>query len=111
MATPAACLPACLSMALRDMVDLDSGLQGQDWGALNSEQQIKLSHFKINTRIANEKYLRAHKEVEMLLSGFLREVLLQRPNNMREFAADYFTNPELPKKIKQQMMEKLNEAV
>uniref|UniRef100_A0A8C8RS06 Uncharacterized protein n=1 Tax=Pelusios castaneus TaxID=367368 RepID=A0A8C8RS06_9SAUR len=27
---------------------------------------------KINTRIANEKYLRSHKEVELLLSGFLR---------------------------------------
>uniref|UniRef100_A0A8C4YHZ1 Uncharacterized protein n=1 Tax=Gopherus evgoodei TaxID=1825980 RepID=A0A8C4YHZ1_9SAUR len=26
----------------------------------------------INTRIANEKYLRSHKEVELLLSGFLR---------------------------------------
>uniref|UniRef100_A0A674IN77 Uncharacterized protein n=1 Tax=Terrapene triunguis TaxID=2587831 RepID=A0A674IN77_9SAUR len=26
---------------------------------------------QINTRIANEKYLRSHKEVELLLSGFL----------------------------------------
>ncbi|XP_033030805.1 RIIa domain-containing protein 1 [Lacerta agilis] len=98
-------------MAFRDMVDLASGLQGQDWGSLDPEQQTKLSHYKINTRIANEKYLRSHKEVEMLLSGFLREVLLRRPNNIREFAADYFTNPELPKKIRQQVMEKLNEAI
>lgn len=27
---------------------------------------------QIQTRIANEKYLRSHKEVELLLSGFFR---------------------------------------
>uniref|UniRef100_A0A8C0GPL6 Uncharacterized protein n=1 Tax=Chelonoidis abingdonii TaxID=106734 RepID=A0A8C0GPL6_CHEAB len=42
---------------------------------------------QINTRIANEKYLRSHKEVELLLSGFLREVMLRRPENIPEFAA------------------------
>lgn len=31
--------------------------------------------FQIQTRIANEKYLRAHTEVEVMLSHFLRLVL------------------------------------
>ncbi|XP_053133339.1 RIIa domain-containing protein 1 isoform X2 [Hemicordylus capensis] len=66
---------------------------------------------QINTKIANEKYLRSHKEVELLLSGFLREVLLKRPEDIREFAADYFTNPELPTQVKRELMAKINQAV
>ncbi|XP_044305004.1 RIIa domain-containing protein 1 [Varanus komodoensis] len=93
------------------MVDVGSGLESLDVGSLHAQQQEKLLEFKINTRIANEKYLRSHKEVQLLLSGFLREVLMQRPENIREFAADYFTNPELPKKIQHQMMEERNKAL
>ncbi|KAK1149794.1 RIIa domain-containing protein 1 [Acipenser oxyrinchus oxyrinchus] len=64
-----------------------SGLEALDIDALSSEQQEKLKQFKINTRIANEKYLRSHPEVEMVLGEFLREVLLKRPGDIREFAA------------------------
>ncbi|KAK6326446.1 hypothetical protein J4Q44_G00020910 [Coregonus suidteri] len=50
---------------------------------------------KIETRINNEKYLREHPEVEALISDFLRDVFLKRPTDIREFAADYFTDPNL----------------
>ncbi|KAJ8354714.1 hypothetical protein SKAU_G00222810 [Synaphobranchus kaupii] len=76
-----------------------TGMDKLDIGALNPEQQEKLRQFKINTRIANEKYLRSHPEVEMLLSDFLREVFLKRPTDVREFAADHFTDPNLAKTI------------
>ncbi|XP_070807225.1 RIIa domain-containing protein 1 [Pituophis catenifer annectens] len=92
------------------MADVTTGLENLDAGALYPPQQLQLMTYKINTKINNEKYLRAHTEIEVLLSGFLRDVLMKRPENIREFAADYFTNPELPKKIQQQMMEKLNQA-
>uniref|UniRef100_A0A8C9Q970 Regulatory subunit of type II PKA R-subunit domain containing 1 n=1 Tax=Spermophilus dauricus TaxID=99837 RepID=A0A8C9Q970_SPEDA len=59
----------------------------------------------IQTRIANERYLRTHKEVELLLSGFFRETFLKRPDNILEFAADYFTDPGLPNKIHMQLIE------
>ncbi|KAJ6652807.1 hypothetical protein lerEdw1_010662 [Lerista edwardsae] len=70
------------------MVDVRSGLEPLDFVALNYEQRMQLVEYKIDTRIANEKYLRSHKEVELLLSGFLREVFLQRPEDVREFAAE-----------------------
>ncbi|KAM3825198.1 RIIa domain-containing protein 1 [Vipera latastei] len=92
------------------MVDVTSGLENLDVGALHPTQLSQLMTYKINTKINNEQYLRTHTEIEVLLSGFLRDVLMKRPENIREFAADYFTNPELPKKIQQQMMEKLNQA-
>ncbi|XP_062048249.1 RIIa domain-containing protein 1 isoform X1 [Lepus europaeus] len=53
------------------MATLPSGLLGPEPGLLSPEQLEKLRVFKIETRIANEKYLRAHKEVEFLISGFL----------------------------------------
>ncbi|XP_036395604.1 RIIa domain-containing protein 1 isoform X2 [Megalops cyprinoides] len=76
-----------------------SGLEKLDIGALSPEQQEKLRQFKITTRIANEKYLRSHPEVEVLLSEFLRDVFLKRPVDIREFAADHFTDPNLSKTI------------
>ncbi|KAK9960811.1 hypothetical protein ABG768_008646 [Culter alburnus] len=80
-----------------------NALEKLDFGALSPEQQEKLHQFKIKTRIANEKYLRSHPEVEMLLSDFLREVFLKRPTDIREFAADHFIDPGLSKKIEAQM--------
>ncbi|XP_063054684.1 RIIa domain-containing protein 1-like [Engraulis encrasicolus] len=74
--------------------------------ALSPEQQEKLRKFKIQTRIANEKYLRSHPEVEVLLSHFLRDVFLKRPEDIREFAAEHFTDPELPQKIQSELEQK-----
>ncbi|KAK1329043.1 hypothetical protein QTO34_011214 [Cnephaeus nilssonii] len=86
------------------MTTLEDGQLGPDPGALSPEQLEKLRDYKIQTRIANEKYLRSHKEVELLLSGFFREMFLKRPENIREFAADYFTDPRLPNKIHTQLI-------
>ncbi|XP_073663830.1 RIIa domain-containing protein 1 isoform X3 [Tursiops truncatus] len=69
------------------MATLPGGIQGLYPEALSPEQLEKLRGFKIQTRITNEKYLRTHKEVELLISGFFREMLLKRPDNIQEFAA------------------------
>ncbi|XP_071075920.1 RIIa domain-containing protein 1 isoform X3 [Desmodus rotundus] len=86
------------------------GLLAPDPGALSPAQLEQLRNFKIQTRIANEKYLRAHKEVELLLSDFFREMFLKRPDNIREFAADYFTDPRLPNKIHKQLIKEKKAA-
>ncbi|XP_055065891.2 RIIa domain-containing protein 1-like isoform X3 [Misgurnus anguillicaudatus] len=88
-----------LNTQTRVMED-SSGLEKLDFGVLNTEQQEKLRQFKIKTRIANEKYLRSHPEVDMLLSDFLRNVFMKRPSDIREFAADHFSDPGLEQKIK-----------
>ncbi|XP_068946100.1 RIIa domain-containing protein 1 [Petaurus breviceps papuanus] len=88
------------------MASLSSGLEGPDYGALSIEQLTRLRNFKISTRIADERYLRSHKEVELLLSGFFREMFLKRPVDVQEFAAEYFTDPTLPGKIEAQLIEK-----
>lgn len=77
-----------------------------DLGGLSKEQQEELNKFKIRTRMENEKYLRGHPEVECLLAGFLGETFLKRPEDVREFAAEYFTKAELPDKLQKQMEER-----
>ncbi|XP_072346754.1 RIIa domain-containing protein 1-like [Scyliorhinus torazame] len=83
----------------RPLVPPPYGMEGYDLGALNQEQQNRLWNFKINSRIANEYYLRDHPEVEWLLSDFLRSVLLKRPEDIREFASEYYTDANLPDRI------------
>ncbi|XP_006919844.1 RIIa domain-containing protein 1 isoform X2 [Pteropus alecto] len=92
------------------MATLQGGLLESDPGALSPAQLEQLRDLKIQTRIANEKYLRTHKEVEFLISGFFREMFLQRPDNVREFASDYFTDPTLPKKIHLQLIKEKKAA-
>ncbi|XP_052795569.1 RIIa domain-containing protein 1-like [Mya arenaria] len=84
------------------MEPYDLGGNG-DLGALSKEQQEKLNKYKIKTRIENEKYLREHPEVECLVSGFLQSVLTQRPENIREFAAEHFTDPDLPTDVERKL--------
>ncbi|XP_020854212.2 RIIa domain-containing protein 1 [Phascolarctos cinereus] len=88
------------------MASVIDGIKGHDHEALSLEQLIQLRNFKIRTRIADEQYLRSHKEVELLLSGFFREMLLKRPMDIQEFAAEYFTDPTLPEKIEAKLIEK-----
>jgi len=76
---------------------------GNDLGALSKKQQEELNKFKIKTRMENEKYLRDHPEVECILAGFLGETLQKRPEDIRDFAADYFTKPELTANVQKQM--------
>ncbi|XP_070542769.1 RIIa domain-containing protein 1-like [Ptychodera flava] len=83
--------------------DPPHGMEAYDIGALSQEQQEKLNQFKIQTRMANERYLRQHPEVDLLLAGFLGDILMKRPENVREFAAQYFTDGQLPEKIEGQV--------
>ncbi|OCT66720.1 RIIa domain-containing protein 1 [Xenopus laevis] len=72
-----------------------------DPGALNEEQRQRLTDFKIQTRVSNETYLREHQEIQLLISGFMREVLLRRPENIRQFAAAHFTHPDVAQSVRE----------
>ncbi|XP_061262610.1 RIIa domain-containing protein 1 isoform X2 [Bos javanicus] len=92
------------------MANLTGTIKGLYPETLSPEQLEKLRGFKIQTRITNEKYLRTHKEVELLISGFFREMFSKRPENIPEFAADYFTDPRLPNKIHMQLIKEKKAA-
>eukprot|EP00062_Callorhinchus_milii_P027360 gi/632990570/ref/XP_007884226.1/ PREDICTED: RIIa domain-containing protein 1 [Callorhinchus milii] len=86
------------------------GVEAYDSEALDAEQQRNLWQYKIQTRLANEYYLRSHPEIDLLLMGFLRSLLLRRPGNIREFAAKHFTDPQLPTRITEKLHEQQKES-
>ncbi|XP_028327141.1 RIIa domain-containing protein 1 [Gouania willdenowi] len=73
------------------------GSKKLNYSVLSAEQQEKLQQFKLKTRIDNEKYMRCHPEIDLLIGDFIRNVLHKRPADIREFAADHFTKPDLLK--------------
>lgn len=81
-----------------------SGMGDNDSGALTVEQQSQLNNFKIQTRLENELYLRNHSELSGVLQLFIKDVLTKRPENIREYAADYFSDKELRVKVQEQLL-------
>uniref|UniRef100_A0A1A7YNE2 Regulatory subunit of type II PKA R-subunit (RIIa) domain containing 1 n=1 Tax=Iconisemion striatum TaxID=60296 RepID=A0A1A7YNE2_9TELE len=63
-----------------------------NFGELSAEQKEKLRQFKIKTRLDNERYLRAHPELGEMIGEFINKLMLNRPTNIQEFAADHFTS-------------------
>ncbi len=78
-----------------------------DEGALLPEQQKKINELKvillilsflidffdviqIQKRIENERYLQKHPELNILLRDFIRQTCLQKPDDIRQFAAGKF---------------------
>ncbi|KAJ3069359.1 RIIa domain-containing protein 1 [Podochytrium sp. JEL0797] len=62
---------------------------------LTEEQQTTLKKDAIQTRIVNEHYLRDHPEIKEILNYFMAQVLLKKPVNVKDFAAELFSDPEL----------------
>ncbi|KAJ3009297.1 UNVERIFIED_CONTAM: RIIa domain-containing protein 1 [Siphonaria sp. JEL0065] len=54
---------------------------------LTDEQRATLKGDVIQTRIDNEHYLRDHPEIKDILNYFMGQVLLKKPENVRDFAA------------------------
>ncbi|CAG9324776.1 unnamed protein product [Blepharisma stoltei] len=50
---------------------------------------------KLDIRISNEKYLRDHPELTVMLQIFMRETLNEHPENVLQFAGWFFDREEL----------------
>jgi len=77
----------------------EKGLEKSDGGALNPEQRSKLRQLKVDVQKLDEKYIREHPELDVIIYEFMREVLHRRPNDFNAFAADWFSNPKLKSHI------------
>ena len=50
---------------------------------------------QVELRVDNERYLRKHPELRQLFKHFMAQVLEEKPSNVQEFAARFFTQPDL----------------
>eukprot|EP00672_Neobodo_designis_P016593 CAMPEP_0174830022 /NCGR_PEP_ID=MMETSP1114-20130205/2294_1 /TAXON_ID=312471 /ORGANISM="Neobodo designis, Strain CCAP 1951/1" /LENGTH=93 /DNA_ID=CAMNT_0016063805 /DNA_START=36 /DNA_END=313 /DNA_ORIENTATION=- len=63
---------------------------------LDAEEEKRLRQRIIDTRIANEKYLREHPEVSLVLGEVTRQVLLRRPDEPVAYAEHFLATEDLP---------------
>jgi hypothetical protein len=60
---------------------------------------------KLNLRIENERYLREHPELAAMIKLFLQDVLNDYPDNILEYAGNYFDNEEMREIVEKYMKE------
>ncbi|XP_041612978.1 RIIa domain-containing protein 1 isoform X3 [Vulpes lagopus] len=103
------------------MATLQGGLLGPDPGALSPAQQEQLRDFKVGgcSQSALTTSGRCYGKLAAEMSACcpqgqrwrtIREMFLKRPDNIQEFAADYFTDPRLPNKIHMQLIKEKKAA-
>eukprot|EP00366_Plasmodium_knowlesi_P003270 XP_002260767.1 hypothetical protein, conserved in Plasmodium species [Plasmodium knowlesi strain H] len=70
---------------------------------LTEEQKEKVNHFKIKKVLQNEVYLKKNKILKYLIHIFVCDLLREKPDDIYEFAASYFTHPQLRQNIAQRL--------
>lgn len=68
---------------------------------LSQGEQRKLNDQKKRIRFENEKYLQAHPELRHMMDLLFAELLERKPKDSLNYAAKYFTYPELRKVVEQ----------
>jgi len=63
------------------------------------QKQTSTNLSLIKTRISNEKYLREHPEVKLMLSKVTEAVLREQPKDLAAFVADWFNDEKLEEKV------------
>ena len=69
--------------------------KNDEYAILSQDQQSLLNQRKVDMRLENEKYLRAHSELKLLVSIFMRRLLEEKPDNPVLYAGQFFTRPDL----------------
>ncbi|KAJ3023313.1 RIIa domain-containing protein 1 [Thoreauomyces humboldtii] len=72
---------------------------------IDAAMQQKLNIDRIQIRVENELYLREHPEIRQILDFFVNEVLVQQPEDLQEFAAGLFSDPNLRPKVEKHTSE------
>ena len=70
-----------------------------EYAVLSKDQQSLLNQRKVDMRLENEKYLRNHSELKLMVSVFMRRLLEEKPENPVLFASQFFTRPGLKKDV------------
>ncbi|GAB68455.1 hypothetical protein PCYB_133290 [Plasmodium cynomolgi strain B] len=66
---------------------------------LSKEQKEKVNQFKIKKVLQNEAYLKKKKILKYLIHIFVCDLLREKPDDIYEFAACYFTHPQLRQSV------------
>lgn len=65
----------------------------------DTKKQVSSNSSLIQTRISNEKYLRNHPEIKLMLSKVTEAVLKDKPDDIVSFVSEWFCDPSLETKV------------
>ena len=88
-----------LTLTLSPNVTFTMSKPDDEYAVLSSTQQSLLNQRKVDMRLENEKYLRGHGELKLMVSVFMRRLLEEKPENPVLFAGQFFTRPGLKKDV------------
>lgn len=74
-------------------------------GVFTEQEKKNLSEHVLQCRVENEKYLRSHPEITMVLNEILRQLLARRPNEPVAFVEDFLASNDLKALYQTLMME------
>jgi len=74
------------------------------------EQQKRLNNTKVQLNMQNEYYLRAHPEIQHMVSVFVHQVLEHKPDDILSFAGDFFTREDLVEFVEKRTDERKNRS-
>lgn len=64
------------------------------------EELSVLNERKVELTKEHEQYLEKHPELKTLLSSFMCAVLMEKPNDVIEFAREHFNSTETTKQVR-----------
>eukprot|EP01002_Notosolenus_urceolatus_P015471 NODE_8055_length_535_cov_8.586420_g7005_i0.p2 GENE.NODE_8055_length_535_cov_8.586420_g7005_i0~~NODE_8055_length_535_cov_8.586420_g7005_i0.p2 ORF type:complete len:102 (+),score=23.36 NODE_8055_length_535_cov_8.586420_g7005_i0:186-491(+) len=67
--------------------------------SLSAEKQKQLRSMEVKDKMENELYLRKHPEIKTLLSVLVERVIQERPENVLDFTAQFFSTSDLAKLV------------
>lgn len=70
---------------------------------MSAEQKEETEKLKVDKIIQNEIYLKNHKILKYIIQIFLADLLKEKPENVYDYAATYFTQSNLKQYILQQL--------
>ncbi|SBS93721.1 conserved Plasmodium protein, unknown function [Plasmodium malariae] len=77
---------------------------------LSEEQKVQVENFKIRKIMQNEMYLKKNKVLKYIIHIFLCDILKEKPDDVYEYAANYFTQPNLKQSILQKLKSMLTKS-
>ena len=83
------------ALTIETELSAEPAIEPRDRKALSEEQQLLLNDVKIQKRMQNELYVRQHPELVAIVKGFMKQVLLEQPDNVERFAGSFFTDSQL----------------
>ncbi|ETW26937.1 hypothetical protein PFFCH_05636 [Plasmodium falciparum FCH/4] len=75
---------------------------------LSDNQKKQIENLKINKIIQNEMYLKKNKILKYIIHIFISDILKEKPNDVYDYASNYFTQPQFKMYILEKLKLRIN---